>query len=115
MGKVKPLTVGEQVIFIFGLICLLLVGIGLFLFFSLRDIERHNRELQTQIIQEWKLSNDLSRNLSLEQVDVFRHIEVNDGAETKLLDQSISHLQEEEAERWNDYARLVDNPTETQL
>jgi two-component system, cell cycle sensor histidine kinase and response regulator CckA len=115
MGKVRQLSIGNQVMLIFGLICAILVAIGVFLFFSLRAIERRNEELQTQILREWKLSNDLSRNLSLEQIEIYRHVQANDPEEIKRHDQTISSLEEANAMRLDDYGKLVDNETETRF
>jgi hypothetical protein len=86
MDKIKSST-ARRVLLIFGLICVILAAIGLFLFFSLRTIERHNLELQTQVLREWTLSNDLSRNLRTQQATVFRHVQTDDDAEMKGLDQ----------------------------
>jgi two-component system, cell cycle sensor histidine kinase and response regulator CckA len=115
MGKVKKLTAGGQVVLIFGLISAALLAIGLFLFFSLRTIERHNEELQTQILKEWVLSNDLSRSLSLEQNEVFQHIDANTTEDIQRHEQIISSIKEAQTKRWNDYGMIVDNPTEVEL
>ena len=111
----KSLTVGNQVTFIFGLIGTLLIGIGLFLFFSLRAIERHNLELQNQVLREWRLCNDLSRNLQLEQEKIFRHVQSASDAEMKELDQTFLTLKESDDRNWDDYGKVVDNSTEAQL
>src|SRR5882762_10416779 len=115
MGKINQLSVGEQVMLIFGLIGAILVATGLFLFFSLRSIERHNEELQDQILHEWKLDNDLSHNLSLEQIEVYRHVQTADREDLKRLDQVISEMKKANAKRLNDYGKLADNETETRL
>ena len=112
---IKPLTVGDEVIFIFGLISALLAGLGLFLFFSLRTIERHNLALQNQVLREWTLCNDLSRNLRLEQEAIFQHVASPDDATMKQLDQNLGSLKAADAKNWEDYEKLVDNYTETEF
>jgi len=115
MGKVKQLSVGEQVTLIFGLICAILVAIGLFLFFSLRAIERRNQDLQSQILYEWTLNNDLARDLMLEQGYIFQHVQTQDPEEMKRLDQIISRIKEGATNNWKKYETFVDNQTEKQL
>ncbi len=115
MNKLKPLSAGKQVMLIFGLICLILAAIGLFLFFSLQTIERHNQQLQTQMLVATKISNDLSRNLSLEQIEIFLHVQTDDGEEMKRHDQIIFSMKEADARRWNDYGKIVGTETETRL
>jgi PAS domain S-box-containing protein len=115
MGKVKQLTVGEQVMLIFGLICAILVAIGLFLFFSLHALERRNQEMQSQILVEWMLNNDLARDVMLEQGYIFQHVQTQDTEEMKRLDETISRIKEGATKNWNKYETLVDNETEKQL
>jgi len=115
MGQTKHLSAASQVIFIFGLISALLVAIGIFLFLGLRTIENHNDKLQAQILKEWTLSNDLSRNLRLEQLEVYRHLQTNDGAEKRAHDEIISNAKAANTARWGEYEKLVDNPEETRL
>jgi hypothetical protein len=115
MAKVRQLSVAQQVMLIFGLICAILVAIGVFLFFGLRTIEQHTKEIQTQILQEWKVSLDLSRNLWLEQIEILRHVQTQDGEEMKRREQTISNLKEADARRWSDYGKLIDDKTEMQL
>src|SRR5690242_13729741 len=115
MNKIRQLSVGNQVMLIFGLICALLVAVGLFLFFSLRTIERNNEKLQSQMLHEWKISNDLSRDLSMTQIEIFQHVQTQDSEEMKIHDRNISSIEAEDGARLDAYGKLVDNELETHL
>jgi two-component system, cell cycle sensor histidine kinase and response regulator CckA len=115
MIKIKQLAIGYQVMLIFGLICAILVAIGMFLFFSLRAIEHRNKVLEGQILNELTLNDDIAGNLRLEQNEVAQYMEEQDSAEGERHESIISNLEQANASKWNDYGKLVDNETEAQL
>ena len=77
---------------LFGLICAILVAIGVFLFFSLRTIEDKNKLLESQILNEWTLNNDIAGNVRLEQNEITQYMREQDSAEWKRHELIISSL-----------------------
>jgi len=115
MANLKQLSLGKQVEIIFVLICAILVVIGIFLFFSLRTIERKSRILESEVQNEWTLNNDIAGTLRLEQNEISQYIREQSSAAWKRHEAIISSLQETNAGRWNKYGKLVDNETESKL
>jgi two-component system, cell cycle sensor histidine kinase and response regulator CckA len=115
MANNQRQSVGNQVILICGLICTMLVAIGVFLFFSLRSIDHKNKILEGQILNELTLNNDIAGNVRLEQNEISQYLRERDGAEWKRHEQIISHLEKTNAGKWNDYGKFVDNETETKF
>jgi CHASE3 domain sensor protein len=52
MNKLKQLSIGKQVLFMFGTLCAILAATGALLFFSLRSIERSSRENLSYAVDE---------------------------------------------------------------
>jgi PAS domain S-box-containing protein len=115
MGKFKQLSVAKQVVFLFGLICVLLVAIGVFLFFSLQTIEQKNKILEGQILNEWTLNNDIAGNVRLEQNEISQYLREQNSAEWKRHELIISNLEKTNAGKWNDYGKFVDNEMEAKF
>jgi two-component system cell cycle sensor histidine kinase/response regulator CckA len=115
MSKVKHLWLGTQVLLIFGLICAILVAIGVFLFLSLLTIEHRNKLLEDQILNEWTLNNDIEGNARLEQNEIAQYMRERDGAQWKRHEEIISSLEKVNSGKWNDYGKLVDNETEAKF
>ena len=115
MSKNNQLAVGKQVMLIFGLICAILVAIGMFLFFSLRSIDRKTEVLDNQILNELTLNNDIAGNLRLEQNEIFQYLREPDSTGWKHHEMIISDLEKTNAGKWNNYGKLVDNETEVKL
>ncbi|HEY0256478.1 MAG TPA: PAS domain S-box protein, partial [Candidatus Methylacidiphilales bacterium] len=115
MAKSKGLAVGEQVMLIFGLICAILVAIGLFQFFSLHAVESHIKDLERQILREWVLTNTLSRNLRREQTEIYRQVRAQNAGDRELHAQAIADGKEKSFREWDDYGKIVDNATERDL
>ncbi len=115
MAKTNQLSVASQVMLLFGLICAILVAIGLFLFFSLRNIETKNKKLEAQILNEWTLNNAIADNLRMEQDEVIQNLTEQDSSEWQYHERNISRLKKANADKWNEYGKLVDNEMETNL
>ena len=115
MSRDKHLSVGAQVLLIFGLICAILVAIGVFLFLSLRTIEQKNNLLEGQILNEWTLNNDIAGNARLEQNEITQYMRELDSAQWNRHEMIISSLEKTSSARWNDYGKLVDNETEAKM
>src|SRR5271163_3497649 len=97
MSKVKHLSVGTQVLLLFGLICAILVAIGLFFFYSLRTIEHKNKILEGQILNEWTLNNDIAGNVRLEQNEIAQYMREQNSADWKHHELIISSLKKTNA------------------
>src|ERR1700733_14806995 len=115
MVKIKQLAVGSQVLLLFGSICAILVAIGLFLFFSLRSIDRKNTILEDQVLNEMSLNNDIAGNGRLKQNEVSQYLREQDNANGKHHEQIISDLERTNTGNWNVYGKLVVNETEVRL
>jgi hypothetical protein len=85
MNQFKKLSVGKQVLFMFGTLCAILVSIGGPLFLSLRSIERTSRENPSYAVNEAQLVAAAAQNIGLMQAVILRHILATDPIEIELL------------------------------
>jgi hypothetical protein len=83
--KIKQLSVGKQVLFMFGTLCAILVAIGALFFFSLRAIEASSRENLSCVVNEAELDAAAAQNIGFMQALIFRHILATDPGEIELL------------------------------
>jgi PAS domain S-box-containing protein len=115
MNKLKQLSIGKQVLFVFGTLCAILVAIGGLLFFSLRSIERTSRENLAYVVDEAELTQAAAQNVGLMQVVIFRHILATDPDEMALHDQTIHEIEKANAEKLAAYQKFVDTAEEARL
>jgi len=105
MGKGKPLPVGLQVLFTFGVICVLLATIGGLLFFSLRSIERSIPQQQSDTLSELVLIDDTVQDVGQMQADILREVLADDVGEIMKLDQTLRDTEKVDAQKLADYQR----------
>ena len=85
MNPFNKLSVGKQVLFMFGTLCAILVSIGGLFFFSLRSIERSSRGQLSYVVDETELVAAAAQDVGLMQAVIFRHILATDPIEIELL------------------------------
>jgi CHASE3 domain sensor protein len=85
MNRFTKLSVGKQVLFMFGTLCAVLVAVGALSFLSLRTIERSSRENLSYVANEAQLAEAATQNVGLMQAVIFRHILATDPIEIELL------------------------------
>jgi len=107
MNKFSERPIASQVLITFGLICVFLAANGGLLFVNLRTVERRSAELQSRILPEEKIGNDVARNLALLQTEVLHHVLITDAEGMKTHDQFIRHIREENAGRLAAYENLI--------
>jgi two-component system sensor histidine kinase/response regulator len=115
MKKLRQLSIGKRVLFMFGTLCAILMAIGAFLFFSLRSIERSSRENLSYVVEEAELAEAAAQNIGLMQAVVFRHILATNPEEMGLHDQMIREIDMANAEKIAAYQKFVDTEEETRL
>ena len=115
MNKLKQLSVGKRVVFMFGTLCVILAAIGAWHFFSLRSIERSSQEKLSYVVDESELVAAASQNVGLMQAVISRNILTSDPAEIKLHDQAIHEIDKANAEEIAIYQRFVDTKEEGRL
>src|SRR5476649_311293 len=115
MDKTMQLSVGKQVMLIFGLICAILVAIGMFLFFSLRTIERSNQVQQSRALNKLALIDDTAQDIGQMQAEVLREVMASDPGEIKGLDQTVRDIEKTNAKELADYQKFADTGKEKQL
>jgi len=115
MSKVQQISIGRQVLFAFGALCLVLVTIGGFFFFSLRAIEHRHQTQQACAHHKWEVIDKLPKNVGLMQAEVLQHVLTTDAGEMERRDQIIRGLKESNARMLADYETLVDNEKERRL
>ena len=81
MNQFKKLSVGKQVLFMFGTICAILVAVGAFLFLSLRSFQHTSHEQLAYVANETELVAAAARNIGLMQAVIFRHLLATDPIE----------------------------------
>jgi hypothetical protein len=85
MNQFKKLSVGKQVLFMFGTLCAVLVAIGALFFFSLRAIDCSSRNNLSYVVNESELAAAAAQNIGLMQAVILRHILATDPIELELL------------------------------
>ena len=84
MNKIKQLSIGKQVLFMFRTLCAVLVAVGALFFFSLRSIERSSRKNLSYVVDEAELAAAAAQNIGLMQAVILRHILATDPIEIEL-------------------------------
>lgn len=107
MNRFSRLPIASQVLLTFGLICVFLAANGGLLFVNLRTVERRSVELQSRILPEQKIGNDVARNLALLQAEVLHHVLITDAEGMKTHDQFIRQIREENAGKLAAYEKLI--------
>jgi PAS domain S-box-containing protein len=115
MNKFSERPITSQVLITFGLICVFLAANGGLLVLNLRTIERHNAELQSRILPEQKIGNDVVRNLGLLQAEVLRHVMITDPEGMRIHDQFIRQIREENAGKLAEYEKLIHKERDRRL
>jgi hypothetical protein len=86
MNKLKQMSVGKQVLLMFGTLCAILGLIGGLLFFSPRSIERSGREQLSYIVDDAELVAAAAQNIGLMPAMIFSHILASTPEEKRLHD-----------------------------
>ena len=115
MNKLKPLSVGKQVLFTFGTLCAILLIIGGLVFFSLRSIERGNQLQQSRALNKLALIDDTAQDVGQMQAEALRQVLASDMGEIKRLDQGVRDIEKINARELADYQKLVDTEKEKKL
>jgi PAS domain S-box-containing protein len=115
LKKIKQLSVGKQVLFLFWTLCAILAAIGALFFFSLRSIEGSSRANLSYVVNESELAAAAAQNIGLMQALIFRHILATDPGEMGTQSQVIHELDKENVERLAAYQKFVDTPEEARL
>ena len=89
MNQFKKLSVGQQVLFMFGTLCAILTAIGAFFFLSLRSIDRSSHEQHSYVVNERQLVAAASQGGGLMQAVIFRHILASDPSKS-MFDNTIA-------------------------
>src|ERR1700722_10445000 len=114
MNNLKRLSVGRQVLFTFGTLCVILLIIGVLFFFSLRSIERSN-QVQLRAADELALIDDTAQDVGQMQAEVLRQVLASDTGEIKRLDKSVRDIEQINIRELADYQSFVDVEKEKQL
>jgi len=109
MNKFRQMSVATRIVLMFGLICCFLAANGALIFFSLRTIEGRNDKLQSKMLHEWKISNDIAKNLGLLQSEVFRHVLITDAEGMRVHDRIIRHIRDTNTDKLAEYKQLIDD------
>ncbi|PZR72753.1 MAG: hypothetical protein DLM73_12445, partial [Chthoniobacterales bacterium] len=115
MNKLKQLAVGKQVLLMFGMLCAILGLIGALLLFTMRSIERSNRERLAYVLYESELIAASAQNIGLMQAAIFRHVLSSSVEEKKRHDQFIREVDRGNVEQTAAYEKFVDTEEERQL
>ena len=115
MNKFSERPITSQVLITFGLICVFLAANAGLLVVNLRTIERHNAELQSRILPEQKIGNDVVRNLGLLQAEVLRHVMITDAEGMRFRDQVIRQIRDENAGKLAEYEKLIHQERDRRL
>ena len=115
MTKPKQMSIGRQVLFAFGALCLVLVSIGALFFVSLRAIEHRRQTQQARAHHTWEVVDKVAKNVGLMQAKVLQHVLTTDAGEMQRCDQIIRKLDNANARILTDYETLVDNEKERRL
>jgi len=115
LKKIKQLSVGKQVLFLFGTLCAILAVIGALFFFSLRSIEGSSRANLSYVVNESELAAAAAQNIGFMQALIFRHIVAADPGEMGTQSQVIHELDKENVEKPAAYQKFVETPEEARL
>jgi PAS domain S-box-containing protein len=115
MNKLKQVSIGNQVLFAFGTLCLVLVMIGTLFVYSLRTIEHRRQTQQARAHQRWETIGDVAKNVGLMQTEVLQHVFVTNAGEMKRRDQTIRELDAANTRILADYSAFVDSERESVL
>ena len=85
MNQSKKLSVGKQVLFMFGTLCAILAAIGALFFFSLRAIEGSSRKNLSYVVNEAELAAAAAQNIGFMQALISGDILAIDPGEIELL------------------------------
>lgn len=83
MNKIRHLSIGKQVLFVFGTLCAVLVAKGALFFF--KSIEGSSRENLSYVVNEAELAAAAAQNIGLMQAAILRHILPTNPIEIGLL------------------------------
>jgi PAS domain S-box-containing protein len=115
MNRIKQLSIGKQVLFMFGTLCAILVAVGAFLFFSLRSIEASSRQNLSYVVNEVELVAAAAQNIGLMQAVILRHILTTDPEEMDVHSQNIDRIEKISAENLAAYQKFIDTAEEGRL
>ena len=115
MNKLKPLSVGKQVLFTFGTLCAILLIVGGLFFFSLRSIERGNQWQQSRALNKLALIDDTAQEVGQMQAEALRQVLASDMGEIKRLDQTVRDIEKINTRELADYQKFIDTEKERQL
>jgi PAS domain S-box-containing protein len=113
--KIKQLSIGKQVLLMFGTLCAILVAIGGLFFFSLRSIDHSSRENLSYVVNEAELVSAAAQNIGLMQAVLLRHILATDPDEMGIHKQTINEIERISAEKLATYRKYVDSAEEGRL
>jgi PAS domain S-box-containing protein len=115
MNKITQLSIGKQVLFMFGILCAILVAVGALLFFSLRSIDRSSEDQLSYVVTETELIAATAENLGLMQAVIFRHVLADDPDEISAHDQTIRALEGASSEKIAGYQNFIETEEEGRL
>jgi len=115
MNKLKPLSVGKQVLFTFGTLCAILLIIGGLFFFSLQSIERGNQRQQSRALNKLALIDNTAQEVGQMQAEALRQVLASDMGEIKRLDQTVRDIEKNNTRELADYQKFIDTEKERQL
>jgi PAS domain S-box-containing protein len=114
MNKPKQPSVGKQVFFTFGMLCVILLIIGGLYFFSLQSIGDSIQQ-RSLVLDKLALIDDAAQFARRMQLSVFRQILASDPGEIKKIDQSTHDYERTNAMELADYQKFADTENEKQL
>jgi len=114
MNILRPLSVGQKALFIFGTLCGILLILGGVNFLSLQAIERNNQR-HFRVLNISAEVDRAAQDIERMQAAVLRQLQASDVAEIKRLDQIVRDMEKRNAKDLTDDQNFVDTEKERQL
>src|SRR5580692_7424989 len=112
MSKLKRLPVASQVWLVFGAVCVILLGIGGWFFWSLRAIERRSQQEQSLTLKMLGMADDIDERLGQAQASLFREILASNPRERQVLDKELGALRQANDAEFHDILQYIQTPRE---